>query len=179
MKVGFRRRAGQGASVESGKPEAETIRRRPLSFRERVVLSVHRGLDKRLSRLGVWMMRRSKGSIANRWKVKVLVLTTVGCRTGKSRSVVLQYWPEGDSMILAAANGGEPANPAWYSNLVVNPIASVEVSGQSLRVRAQTLPDEEGARWWRWIADHAEGYERYERATDRRIPIVRLVSADD
>ncbi|MFI5258596.1 MAG: nitroreductase/quinone reductase family protein [Candidatus Limnocylindrales bacterium] len=151
----------------------------PLSFRERVVLSIHRGLDKRLSRLGVWMVRRSKGSIADRWKVKVLVLTTIGRRTGKRRSVVLQYWPDGDSMILAAANGGEASNPAWYSNLLADPIATAEVRGRVLHVRADTLADDEGARWWRWIAGHAQGYERYERATVRRIPIVRFVRLDD
>ncbi len=165
--------------METGEAGGTRTPRRPLSFRERVVLSIHRGLDKELSGFGVWMVRRSKGSIADRWKVKVLVLTTIGRRTGKRRSVVLQFWPDGDSMILAAANGGESSNPAWYSNLLADPIATAEVLGRVLRVRADTLPEDEGARWWRWIADHAQDYERYERATVRRIPIVRLVPLDD
>jgi len=58
-------------------------------------------------------------------------------------------------MVLVAANDGGATHPGWYHNLVARPDARVEVMG---RVRA---PD----------------YERYQRATDRRVPIIRLVPA--
>src|SRR5450759_2124312 len=84
-----------------------------------------------------------------------LVLTTRGRRSGRERQVLLQYFRDGDAMVLGAANDGGATHPGWYHNLVARPDARVEVMG---RVRA---PD----------------YERYQRATDRRVPIIRLVPA--
>lgn len=148
-----------------------------LSRKERIGLYIHRGLDKRLSTLGVWAFRRTKGGIARPWKVDVLVLTTIGRRSGRERKVLLQYLPDGDAMIVAAANGGDAANPGWYANLKAEPAARVEVLGQSIAVRAEELADEAAAIWWKRIEERAPEYERYTRATRRRIPVLRLVPA--
>lgn len=78
-------------------------------------------------------------------------------------------------MIVAAANGGEAANPAWYVNLTAKPLARVEVLGQTIAVRAEELPAEEAAAWWQRIEKRDPAYERYSRATSRRIPVLRLV----
>ncbi len=161
-----------GAGTGSGTgPDPE---RRPLTRREYLVLIIHRGLDKKLSSFGVWVMRRTKGSLAGLWHVDVLILTTTGRRTGRSRSVVLQYFRDGGEIILAAANGGEPTDPAWYLNLVARPWARVEIAGRAMEVCAEILSVEESARWWRRIEELAPDYRRYARATSRPIPIVRL-----
>jgi deazaflavin-dependent oxidoreductase (nitroreductase family) len=145
-----------------------------LSRKERIGLYIHRGLDKKLSALGVWVFRRTKGGIARPWNVDVLVLTTMGRRSGRERRVLLQFFPDGDAMIVAAANGGDAANPGWYVNLKAEPAARVEVMGQTIAVRAEELPDEEAAVWWKRIEERAPAYERYTRATNRRIPVLRL-----
>jgi deazaflavin-dependent oxidoreductase (nitroreductase family) len=146
-----------------------------LSRRERLALFVQRGLDKRLTPLGVWFMRRTKGSIAKPWKVDVLLLTTRGRKSGRQRTVVLQYFPDGEAMIVAAANDGGAAHPGWYFNLVAEPRAQVEVAGRRIPVRAEELPAAEAAAWWQRILVRAPDYERYTRATSRVFPIVRLV----
>jgi deazaflavin-dependent oxidoreductase (nitroreductase family) len=147
---------------------------RPISRKERVGLFIHRSLDKWLTPLGVWVYRRTKGGITRPWKVDALVLTTRGRRSGRERTVVLQFFPDGDGMIVAAANDGGASHPGWYFNLTADPAARVEVMGRTIAVRAEELPSDEAAAWWQRILQRAPSYERYARATSRTFPIVRL-----
>jgi deazaflavin-dependent oxidoreductase (nitroreductase family) len=145
-----------------------------LSRRERIGLRIHRWLDRWLSPIGVWIMRRSRGGVTKAFKVHALVLTSRGRRSGRDRSVVLQYFPDGDAMILVAANDGGPSHPGWYHNLKAAPRASVEVDGRHLAVRADELPEEEATAWWARILELSPSYEQYRRATSRRFPVLRL-----
>lgn len=140
------------------------------------VLSVHRSLDRWLSPVAVSAVRRSHGVIARPWRVDVLVLTTKGRRSGRPRSVVLQFWPDGDAMVVVAANGGA-THPAWYHNLIADPRAQVEVRGRQLAVHAETVTGEHAADLWRRVIDRAPGYAAYAQATTPAIPVVRLVAA--
>jgi deazaflavin-dependent oxidoreductase (nitroreductase family) len=142
---------------------------------ERVGLTLHRLSDKWLSPLGVWVMRRTRGAIGRRFHVDALVLTTVGRRSGRRRDVVLQYFPDGDAMIVAAASDGASKDPAWYLNLTSTATARVEVLGRTIDVRAERLPPDEATAWWQRIIARSPEYERYARATTRTIPVVRLV----
>jgi deazaflavin-dependent oxidoreductase (nitroreductase family) len=147
-----------------------------ISRRERVALALHRGLDRWLTPLGVWVFRRTRGGIAAPWKVDALLLTTRGRRSSRERTVVLQYFPDGDAMIVAAANDGGTAHPGWYFNLVAEPAARVEVRGRAIPVRAEELPAAEAVAWWGRILARDPSYERYARAAgERTIPVLRLV----
>jgi len=152
---------------------------RRLSRRERIGLFVGRGMDKRLNPLGRWLYRRTKGGITRPWKVDALLLTTRGRRSGRERTVVLQFFRDGDAMIVAAANDGGTSHPGWYFNLAADPAARVEVMGRAIAVRAEELSPDEAAAWWQRILERAPTYERYTRATTRRIPIVRLVAVQE
>jgi F420H(2)-dependent quinone reductase len=164
--------------VEAPAHDASTERTGvPLTRRERFTLDLGRVLDRRLSPLGVWMYRRTRGRITGPWKVDALVLTTRGRRSGRKRSVVVQFFREGEEMILAAANDGGETHPGWYHNLVTDPNARVEVMGRTIPVRAEELGEEEAAAWWQRVLLRSPNYEQYTRATSRRIPIVRLVRA--
>lgn len=156
-----------------------SVRRGRLSRAERIGLLVHRVSDKWFSPLGVWVMRRSKGGVGARFKVDALVLTTVGRRSGRSRSVVLQYFPDGDAWIVAAANDGGATHPAWYLNLIATNEAQIEVNGRRWDVRAEELDPGEAVAWWARIVSRAPDYERYARATSRAIPIIRLIPRSD
>jgi F420H(2)-dependent quinone reductase len=148
--------------------------RRQASRLERVALVVHRGLDRWLSPVGVWVYRRTRGGITRPWRVDALLLTTRGRRSGKARTVVLQFFPDGDAMIVAAANDGGASHPGWYFNLRADPSSQVEVMGQAIAVEAVELPPDEAAEWWGRILRLTPTYERYARATSRSIPIIRL-----
>jgi deazaflavin-dependent oxidoreductase (nitroreductase family) len=145
-----------------------------LSRRERVVLDLQRHVDRLLTRPFGWIYRRTHGRITELYKVDALLLTTTGRKTGKPRTVVLQYFPDGRDMIVAAANDGGRGNPAWFANLTANAAAQVELGPSTIRVTARELPDGEAREWWHRILAIAPTYERYARATSRRIPIVRL-----
>lgn len=147
-----------------------------ISGRERVALAIHRGLDRWLSPLGVWVYRRTKGGVTGPWKVDALLLTTRGRTSGRERTVVLQFFPEGEAMIVAAANDGGVSHPAWYFNLAAEPAARVEVMGRTIAVRAEELPPDEAAAAWERILRRDPSYERYARAAgERTIPVLRLV----
>ena len=134
-------------------------------------------VDTRSARLGVGLLRLTKGRIARLWRRQALVLTTRGRRSGKDRAVPLQYFPDGENMIVVAANSGLPSPPGWYFNLTANPRARVEVAGRTLAVRAEELSAEEAAAFWPHVLHAAPDYARYPRRTSRRIPLLRLVPA--
>jgi deazaflavin-dependent oxidoreductase (nitroreductase family) len=146
-----------------------------LSRGSRLKLLIHRGLDRWLSPLGVWVMRRTRGGVGRAWKVNALLLTTIGRRSGRKRTVVLQFFPDDDAMVVVAANDGGDAYPGWYFNLTAAPEAEVEVEGRRMRVRAEELEPEAATRWWQRILEIAPDYDWYRRATTRRFPILRLV----
>ncbi len=110
-----------------------------LGRRERIWLAIHRGLDRWLSPLGVLVYRRTRGGVTRPWHVDALLLTTRGRRSGRRRTVVLQYFPDGDAMVVAAANDGGTTHPGWYHNLHATPEAEVEVMGRNVPVRAEEL----------------------------------------
>jgi deazaflavin-dependent oxidoreductase (nitroreductase family) len=145
-----------------------------LTRKERIGLAIHRGLDKHLSPLGIAVYRRTKGRVTRAWDVDALLLTTTGRRSGKQRTVVLQFFRDGDDMVLAAADAGAESHPGWYHNLTANPEARVDVMGTTIPVTATEMPAEEAEAFWPRILEKAPDYERYLRATDRRMPLIRL-----
>src|SRR3954463_16516817 len=73
------------------------------------------------------------GVFANR---PLLLLTTIGAKSGQPRTMPLVYTTDGDRLVVIASKGGAPTNPDWYHNLVANPEATVELPGETFRVRA-------------------------------------------
>lgn len=142
---------------------------------ERIWLWLHRSLDRWGTPLALWVYRRTRGGVAGRFKVDVLLLTTRGRRSGRRRTVMLQYFPDGEAMVVTAANGGGRGYPGWYHNLTADPAAEVEVASRVRSVRAEELPAAEAAEWWTRIVRRDPHYALYRRATSRPFPIVRLV----
>jgi deazaflavin-dependent oxidoreductase (nitroreductase family) len=102
--------------------------------------------DTRGAPLAVWLIRQSKGRIGRLWRRRVLVLTTRGRRSGRRRAVPLQYFPDGETMVVVAANSGLPRLPGWYFNPTANERAAVEVEGHTFEVRTEELGDDEDRR---------------------------------
>jgi deazaflavin-dependent oxidoreductase (nitroreductase family) len=112
--------------------------------------------------------------------MRVLRLTTVGAKTGQSRTVTLGWFPDGDNAWLVVASfGGSAKHPAWYLNMAKNPAQVwIEVNGRRLKVRPESLKGAERADAWRRITAVASNYATYQANTDREIPVVRLTPAD-
>lgn len=136
-------------------------------------------IDTRSVRFGAWLMRRTRGRAAHLWRRQALVLTTRGRRSGQLRTVVVQFFPDGDDLIVVAANSGMPRPPAWYLNLRDHPTARAEVDGRTMAVRAEELPAAEAAGAWPRVLATAPDYARYRDRTDRTIALLRLVPLPD
>jgi deazaflavin-dependent oxidoreductase (nitroreductase family) len=119
-------------------------------------------------------MRRTRGSLAGRFRVHALVLTTMGRKSGRSRDVVLQYFPDGDGFVVVATNDGGRTHPAWYLNLAANGRGRVEIAGRRIPVAATELTGDAATEWWARILERSPEYERYGRAAGRSFPIIRL-----
>lgn len=147
----------------------------PLSRVERIKTRIEHEIDTRSARFGTWLLRRTKGRIVRLWHRQALILTTRGRRTGLERTVPLQFFPDGDHMIVVAANSGLPAPPSWYFNLTADPRARVEVPGRTIEVHAEELSADEAAAFWPRVLEVAPDYARYPRRASRRIPLIRLI----
>jgi deazaflavin-dependent oxidoreductase (nitroreductase family) len=109
----------------------------------------------------------------------VLVLDTVGAKTGQTRQTLLGSFPDGDgAWLIVASAGGSAANPAWYHNIAAHPDqVRIEVKGQTIRVTPTQLAGPERDAAWQRIAAAQSRYAGYEQKTDRQIPIIRLTVA--
>jgi deazaflavin-dependent oxidoreductase (nitroreductase family) len=152
--------------------------RRGITCKERVGLTIQRALDKRLAPLGIWAYRRTRGGITRPWHVDALLLTTRGRRSGRERTVILEFFRDDDAMVLAASNDGGASHPGWYHNLMAQPDARAEVMGRVIAVHAEEMTADEAAAFWPRIPARDPSYERYLRATDRTIPLVRLLPVE-
>jgi len=146
-----------------------------LSLKERVALYLNYELDKRLGGLGIGLYRLTGGRITNLWKVNVLILTTRGRKTGKIRTVLLQFFRDGENMVIVAANSGRSSHPGWFYNLKATPNVRVQVMDRPFQVHAEEMTDDEAIAFWPRVLSIAPTYERYRRATNRIIPLMRLV----
>ena len=119
--------------------------------------------------------RLTGGKVGGRiGKLPVLLLTTIGRKSGQPRTQPLAYTRAGDGYAVIASKGGAPQHPLWYLNLRANPLAEVTVGRETRKVRARDADGEERERLWRALADLYPGYDRYAQKTSRRIPVVVL-----
>jgi deazaflavin-dependent oxidoreductase (nitroreductase family) len=105
---------------------------------------------------------------------KHLILTVTGAKTGEPRTTALTYERDGDNLVVVASKGGVADHPYWYKNMLVNPEVEVQVKSHTGRYRARTAAGEERRRLWKIMTRVYSGYDDYQRATDREIPVVVL-----
>src|SRR5206468_2616626 len=86
------------------------------------------------------------------------------------------FFRDGANWIIVAANSGRSSHPDWFYNLKATRTAQVQVMDRTLQVRAEELSPDEAIAFWPYILRVAPAYARYQKATSRPIPLVRLVS---
>lgn len=132
-------------------------------------------LGKVMQDANVWLYRASNGKLgATMMGAPLLLLTTRGRRTGKSRVNPLIYLQDGEELAVVASKGGSPDSPLWYRNLQSDPIVQVQIGSDVRTMHARTANAEERARLWpRLVAIYAP-YADYQSWTQREIPVVQL-----
>ncbi|MEV1290262.1 nitroreductase family deazaflavin-dependent oxidoreductase [Micromonospora sp. NPDC049679] len=107
----------------------------------------------------------------------LLLLTTVGARTGQQRTTPLMYVPDGDRLLVFASAAGAVRHPDWYYNLVADPRVTVEVGGESYQGRAVVLAGEERDRLFARTVQQFPFFADHQAGVTRQIPVVALVRA--
>ena len=107
----------------------------------------------------------------------MLLLTTIGAKTGQPRVAPLVYSTDGDRLVVIASKGGAPTNPDWYHNLRANPDVTLEVGTETFPARASVPEAEERQRLFDQMATRMPGFAEYQRNTTRQIPVVVLERA--
>jgi deazaflavin-dependent oxidoreductase (nitroreductase family) len=146
-----------------------------LSLLDKVDLTLEYELNKRIRGLGVGLYRLTGGRITRFAQAEVLLLTTRGRRSGKARTVLLQFFRDGANLVILAANSGRSSHPDWFYNLKATPTAQVQVMDRTLQVHAEELSTDEASAFWPYILRVAPANAKYQKATSRPIPLVRLV----
>lgn len=125
------------------------------------------------------LYKRTNGRIGHRVPglAPMLLLHTVGAKTGQPRSNSLTYARDGDAYLIVASKGGDPRSPGWYHNLRKNPRVEINVGPKRFGVTARpVLPDDSDyARLWEIVnKNNADRYNGYQKKTSRPIPVVVL-----
>ena len=117
----------------------------------------------------------TRGALSTAIGQQVLVVETIGAKSGQARRIPLVYVTDGDDIVLIASKGGAPKNPAWYHNLKAHPEVQVWAKKRSGSYRAREAHGEERERLWAKAADYYPGYDTYQgRTGGRRIPVMVL-----
>jgi deazaflavin-dependent oxidoreductase (nitroreductase family) len=115
--------------------------------------------------------RANGGTTGGRYPV--ILLTTVGAKSGKLRVNPLNFSTDGDRLVVIASKGGSPSHPDWYRNLVANPEVTIEHAGETFRARATTAEEPERTRLFDQqvaVMPFFDGYRR--KVKEREIPVV-------
>jgi deazaflavin-dependent oxidoreductase (nitroreductase family) len=104
----------------------------------------------------------------------VLVLETLGRKSGKLRSVPLLFVEDNGDWVVMASSGGDPRHPAWFMNLEAEPHATVITEAGRQSVAATVTDGDERERLFGRLAGIYRGFESYRDRTTREIPVVRL-----
>jgi deazaflavin-dependent oxidoreductase (nitroreductase family) len=98
----------------------------------------------------------------------ILMLTTIGAKSGKRRMVPVVGLPTADGLAVIASNYGQEHHPAWYHNLRKDPHAEVGMDERTWRVRAVEVEGERRERIWQEALKIYPGYATYEKRADHR-----------
>ena len=119
--------------------------------------------------------RETGGERGYHWRgTTILLLDTVGRRSGEPHTAPLIFRPDGHRFVIVASKGGMPEHPAWFLNLEASPETEIQVLDETIPVRMTVAEGAERERLWKLMTEVWPDYDAYQRKTDRQIPIVVL-----
>ncbi|MGA5506370.1 nitroreductase family deazaflavin-dependent oxidoreductase [Streptomyces umbrinus] len=107
----------------------------------------------------------------------VIVLTTLGAKSGKIRKTPLMRVEHDGTYAAVASLGGAPKHPVWYHNVVADPRVELQDGGTRQDMTAREVTGEEKAQWWERAVAAYPAYADYQKKTDREIPVFVLEPA--
>jgi len=104
----------------------------------------------------------------------VILLTTVGAKSGKLRKTPLMRVEHNGEYAIVASLGGAPKNPVWYHNVVKNPGVELQDGTVTNDYDAREVFGDEKAVWWERAVAAYPDYADYQEKTERQIPVFVL-----
>jgi F420H(2)-dependent quinone reductase len=104
----------------------------------------------------------------------IIILTTVGAKTGKIRKTPLMRVEHEGTYAVVASLGGAPKNPVWYYNVVAQPNVELQDGPEKSQLTAREVFGDEKAVWWERAVEAWPDYANYQTKTEREIPVFVL-----
>jgi deazaflavin-dependent oxidoreductase (nitroreductase family) len=104
----------------------------------------------------------------------VVILTTLGAKSGKIRKTPLMRVEHNGLYAVVASMAGAPQHPVWYHNVVADPRVELQDGPVRRDMRAREVSGEEKALWWARAVEAFPDYAEYQKKTDRQIPVLVL-----
>ena len=101
----------------------------------------------------------------------IIVLTTVGAKTGMLRKTALMRVEHDGDYVVVASKGGAPENPVWHLNLLAQSHCELHDMADKRDYRARMLEGDERALWWQRACAVWPDYADYQLKTERQIPL--------
>ncbi|MET0758765.1 MAG: nitroreductase family deazaflavin-dependent oxidoreductase [Mycobacterium sp.] len=104
----------------------------------------------------------------------VILLTTIGAKSGKIRKTPLMRVEHDGEYAIVASLGGAPKNPVWYHNVKAHPRVELQDGTVTKDYEAREAVGDERATWWGRAVAAWPDYAEYQKNTDRQIPVFVL-----
>jgi deazaflavin-dependent oxidoreductase (nitroreductase family) len=123
-------------------------------------------------KINAFFIRISRGRVGTQLGTQnILILSTVGRKSGQTRSIPIAYFFHEGKYLIVESNWGKDNHADWYFNLQSQPQATLEVKGKSIQVNARFAEGEEYTRLWEYLTKKHPPYLEYQKMTKRKIPI--------
>ena len=127
------------------------------------------------TRFNSFLIRISGGKLGSKLGTQtVLLLHTVGRKSGRERVTLIAYFDYEGKYLLVASNWGRNKQADWFLNLQSHPLARIEIRGTLREVQARVTHDDEYERLWKFVTQRHPPYLDYQKMAARRIPVVLL-----
>jgi deazaflavin-dependent oxidoreductase (nitroreductase family) len=104
----------------------------------------------------------------------IIVLTTVGARTGRLRKTALMRVEHDGEYAVVGSLGGAPKHPLWVHNIRRQPHVELQDGAERHDYTARETEGAERAQWWARAVAAFPRYAGYQLKTERVIPVFVL-----
>ncbi|TPW77601.1 nitroreductase family deazaflavin-dependent oxidoreductase [Schumannella soli] len=126
------------------------------------------------------LIERSGGAEGNENRGRpVIVLTTIGAKSGLLRKTALMRVEHEGRYAVVASLGGAPKPPVWYYNVKKNPHVELQDREVKKDYTAREVHGDERAEWWERAVATWPDFAEYQKKTEREIQVFVLDPHDD
>ncbi|MFD3585348.1 nitroreductase family deazaflavin-dependent oxidoreductase [Streptomyces sp. NPDC058683] len=116
----------------------------------------------------------TKGTTLLDTGMPVILLTTLGVKSGKIRKTPLMRVEHDGKYAVVASQGGAPKHPVWYFNIKSQPLVELQDGSVKQDMTAREITGAEKAEWWERAVAAYPPYADYQKKTEREIPVFVL-----